>query len=253
MFGTPLAATLFALEVVFVSKIILKNILPVLVTSLVSFFTAHLLGAHAQHFNLSVIPNVSFSVIWKFLFLSILTAGLGIIFCLSLQYSEKLLKKLFKNAYLRIIAGAVATILLTIAVGTNDYNGAGINVIEKIFDNNQFVPLAFLLKMLFTLIAVGTGFKGGEIVPTLFIGATFGAFMGTFLGLPTAFSAAICMITLFCSATNCPLASILLACELFFGKGILYIIVTVIIGYCLSGKISLYTSQQIGGFKKNLW
>ncbi len=123
------------------------------------------------------------------------------------------------------------------------------DIIEKIFNNNEFVSSAFAFKMLFTCVAVAAGFKGGEIVPTLFIGAAFGALAGTLLGLPAAFSAAVCMISLFCSVTNCPLASILLAAELFSGKGIGYISVAVIINYCLSGKISLYTAQKSVGFK----
>ncbi len=249
VFGTPLTAAVFALEVVFVGHIYYKAILPVGITSFVSYYTAGLLGARTECFALSAVPTMSVSVIWKVLLLSLLTVVLSILFCLSLEYGEKLLKTLFRNAFLRIAIGGAALVLLTIAIGSYDYNGAGVDVIEKIFDNNEFVPYAFACKILFTCISVSAGFKGGEIVPTLFIGATFGAVAGTLLGLPVAFSAALCMTALFCGVTNCPLASILLAAELFSGKGIGYICVAVIISYCLSGRISLYTAQQTDGFK----
>ncbi len=249
VFGTPFSAAIFALEVVLVVRIYYLAIIPTFITSLTSYWVAVLLGAHAERFSLISVPTVSFAVICKLLVLSLLSVAVGFIFCVLLKHTKNLFKKAIKNDFLRIALGGVAIVLLTLAVGSYDYNGAGIFVIEKIFNNNEFVPLAFAFKILFTCIAVGAGFKGGEIVPTLFIGATFGAVVGTFLGLPTAFSAAVCMISLFCGVTNCPLASILLAAELFSGKGILYICVAVIINYCLSGNISLYSAQKTMGFK----
>ena len=249
VFGTPFAAVFFALEVVYVGHIWYKAIPSVLITSLFSFFTAYLLGADRERFTLSVVPDLSFSTSWKTVALCLFTVVLGLVFCLSLKCFEKVFEKLFKNSFIRIAIGGAAIILLTIAVGTYDYNGAGINVIEAIFDNDEFVPMAFALKMLFTCIAVGAGFKGGEIVPTLFIGATFGALIGSLLGLPIAFSAAVCMVALFCAVTNCPLASLLLGAEIFEGSGIGYMAVAVIISYCISGKTSLYSSQKTDGFK----
>lgn len=249
VFGTPLAAAVFALEVVFVGHINRKAILPSFVTSFVSFFTSKSLGAHAERFVLTKVPNINISVVWKILVLSLLSVVVSILFCLSLHYFEKLFKIVFSNAFLRIAIGGAIIVLLTVLVGSYDYNGAGVNVIERIFNENEFAPWAFALKILFTCIAVGAGFKGGEIVPTLFIGATFGAFMGSLLGLPVAFSAALCMTALFCGVTNCPLASVLLATEIFSGKGVGYIIIAVIISFCLSGRISLYSAQKTDGFK----
>ena len=249
VFGTPFAAAVFALEVVFVGHVYFRAIAPAFITSQISYYTAVLLGAHAERFALTEIPTVNFSVIWKTLVISVFAAAIGVIFCLSLRHAEKLLERLFKNPYLRIAIGGSVIVLFTMLIGSYDYNGAGVQVIERIFNDNEFVPLSFAFKILFTCLAVGAGFKGGEIVPTLFIGATFGALAGTWLGLPVAFSAALCMAALFCSVTNCPFASILLAAELFSGKGIVYISIAVIISYLLSGRISLYTAQKTDGFK----
>lgn len=244
VFGTPLAATAFALEIVCVGAIYLPAVIPTLFTSLVSYFTAVLLGARPEHYTLSTLPETDFYIILKLLILSLMTVVLSYILCYSLKYSRELFKKLLKNDFLRIFVGGIAVIILTATIGSYDYNGAGIHIIEKIFNDNEFVSFAFVLKLIFTCISVGTGFKGGEIVPTLFIGATFGALMGSLLGLPIAFAAAICMISLFCGVTNCPFASVLLAAELFAFKGIGYILIAVIITFCLSGKISLYSSQK---------
>jgi len=249
VFGTPFAAAVFALEVVFVGHLYYHAIGPVWITSFVSFGTARLLGAHAERFALTEVPDGSISVLRNVILLSFATVLLGIVFCHALEFSEKLFEKRCKNPFLRIAVGGAAIVLLTVLAGTYDYNGAGIHVIERIFHSGEVAPGAFLWKLLFTCLAVGAGFKGGEIVPTLFIGAAFGALVGTRLGLPAACSAAISMIALFCGVTNCPLASVLLAAELFSGKGIGYILPSVVISYCLSGRISLYTAQKTSGFK----
>ena len=169
-----------------------------------------------------------------------------------MEHSEKFAKKIFENPYLRIAAGGAVILGLTLLVGTRDYNGAGVSVIERIFDPNyinpnslDYSPFAFILKLVFTCIAVAAGFKGGEIVPTLFIGATFGAVVADlFTGMPTDFGAALGMVLLFCGVTNCPLASIFLSLELFSGVGFYYFIPCVFLCFVISGKISLYSAQQ---------
>lgn len=245
VFGTPIAAFLFALELVTVGRLHLKSALPSLLGSFTAFLVSHICGAHAERFNLSVVPDFSPLIALKTAVLVILTSLLSIVFCYSLRYGEEYAKKLLKNQYIRIIVGGFVIILLTLAVGNNDYNGAGISVIERVFHSGEFKPEAFVLKLVFTVVSVSAGFKGGEIVPTLFIGALFGAFMSSILGIPVAFAAALCMVLLFCGVTNCPLASIALAFEMFSGAGFWYFVPAVALCFVLSGNISLYKSQRI--------
>ena len=106
-------------------------------------------------------------------------------------------------------------------------------------------PEAFLLKMIFTAITIGAGFKGGEVVPTFFVGAAFGCVAGGLLGIPPGFAAAIGLVAVFCGAVNCPVASITLSTELFGADGLLYFAVACGIGYMLSGYRGLYSSQTI--------
>ena len=250
VFGTPIAAFLFALEIVYVGKIHLKSVLPCAITSVLGYITALFFGAHIERFHFVSVPQFCFDTVWKTTILTVSTAVLSIGFCHALRYSSKFAKKLIKNEYIRITVGAAVVLLLTIIVGNQDYNGAGINVIERIFQNDldpasiSFSPFAFLMKLIFTCVCVACGFKGGEIVPTLFIGATFGALVATLIGLPVAFGAALGMVLLFSGVTNCPLASIALGFELFSGTGFFYFIPTVIICFLLSGKISLYSAQK---------
>lgn len=244
VFGTPITAFFFALEIVKVGTVHLKSVIPCLISSLSGFFTAAFLSAHPERFALSDVPDISLHIILKVAILTILTALLSIGFCYALRYSSKFAKTVIKNPYIRIILGGVLIVLLAILVGNQDYNGAGVNIIEHIFENGNFRPEAFALKMLFTCICVAAGYKGGEIVPTLFIGATFGALISSLLGLSIPFGAALGMVILFCGVTNCPLASIFLGIELFSGVGMWYFIPTVAVCYLISGKISLYSAQQ---------
>lgn len=250
VFGTPLAAFFFALEIVCVGKIHIKSVLPCAITSVLGYITALLFGIHPERFNLSFVPEFSLEISWKIAILTFLTAILSVGFCHALRYSSKFAKRLIENEYLRIAIGGIIILVLTILIGSQDYNGAGFNVIERIFQSDldpasiSFSPFAFLMKLIFTCICVAFGFKGGEIVPTLFIGATFGALVATLTGLPVDFGAALGMVLLFSGVTNCPLASIALGFELFSGTGFFHFIPTVIICFLLSGKISLYSAQK---------
>lgn len=158
---------------------------------------------------------------------------------------KKFLKKFFKNQYLRIIAGGAAIILLTLLVGTRDYNGIGISVIDGAILDGAARPEAFLLKIVFTAVTIGAGFKGGEIVPTLFIGSTFGCVAGSLLGLDSGFAAAVGLVALFCGVVNCPIASFILSIELFGAQGMVLFAVACAVSYMLSGYYGLYSSQKI--------
>ncbi len=244
LFGTPLAATLFALEVICVGSICFRAVIPTVVTSLLSFCVATALGVHPERFTLTALPDFSLIISVKSLLIILLATLLSVVFCFLLHLSERVFERLFKNDFLQIFVGGICIVLLTISVGNQDYNGAGVNIIEQIFTEGEVKYTAFIFKIIFTCIAVAAGFKGGEIVPTLFIGATFGAALGIALGLPPSFGAALGMTALFCGVTNCPLATVLLSLEMFSFKGAPYIIAAAAISFVLSGKISLYSAQQ---------
>ena len=148
------------------------------------------------------------------------------------------------NTFLRASAGGILIALLTIVIGNNDYNGAGMDVIEKAM-NGQAVPWAFMFKLILTAITVACGFKGGEIVPAFFIGSTFGCTVAPILGLSPSFGAMLGFVCLFCSAVNCPVASIMLALEVFGTNGLLVFSACVAVSYVVSGRFSLYKSQKI--------
>lgn len=251
VFGTPFAAFVFALEVAVVGKIYLKAVLPTFFTSFCSFFTAKLLGAHAERFPIEELPKIDLVIFLKVILISVLAAFLSVVFCYILRFSAKYSKKVLKNPFLRIVIASLVIILLSSLIGTRDYCGAGIEIIEKAFLGEKIVAGSFILKLIFTSIAVSAGFKGGEIIPTLFIGATFGVLMASLLGLPLALGALVGLTALFCGVTNCMFASILLSLELCSGKGVIFVIIAAVIAFFLSGKISLYTKQKHNDRKFN--
>ena len=126
---------------------------------------------------------------------------------------------------------------------TYDYNGAGMEIVAKAMKGDA-KPAAFLLKMIFTVITLSAGFKGGEIVPTLFVGSTFGCVVGGLLGLDPAFGAAVGFVALFCGVVNCPIASLLLGIEVFGTDSTLVFAVVCAVSFMMSGYSGLYKSQK---------
>ena len=119
------------------------------------------------------------------------------------------------------------------------------NIIEEIFHSGETPVYSFVLKMIFTAVTLGAGFKGGEIVPSFCIGAAFGCVMAALFGLPVTLVAACGMVGLFCGVTNCPITSLLISFELFGFEGMPYYLVTIAVSYMLSGYYGLYRAQKI--------
>ncbi len=244
LFGTPLSATVFSLEVVSVGIVHYSALFPCLLASLVTTGVTRLLGVHPEGYVLMGGPALDWQFMLRTGLLAVACALLSMAFCVLMHKTNHLYKKYLSNQYLRVLAGAAILIVLTLLVGSRDYNGAGGNVIEAALAGHA-VPYAFLLKMLFTAVTLGAGFRGGEIVPTFFVGATFGCAAAPLLGLDPAFGGAIGMIALFCGVTNCPLASIFLSIELFGSSHVLFFALACALSYLLSGKFSLYSAQKI--------
>ncbi len=244
LFGTPLAAAFFAIEVVSVGIVQYAALVPCITASLTAFGIAGAFGISPVHFDMVAFPALSVEIALRAAMLALLCALVGILFCTAIQKTEHAFEKFLPNKYIRTLSGAVLLVLLTLLLGTRDYNGAGMDVITKAL-GGEARPEAFLLKILFTAITIAAGFKGGEIVPAFFIGSTFGCAISGLLGLDPGLSAAIGFIALFCSVVNCPVASLLLALEVFGAEGVLIFAVVCAVSFMMSGNFGLYKSQKI--------
>lgn len=244
LFGTPLTATIFSMEVISVGVFHYAGFLPCLTSSVIAYGIAVLAGAAPVRFALSGIPQLSAATFLQVGALSALCALVSIVFCIAMHYFTQVMKQHIPNAYLRIFAGGLAVVLLTLLLGTA-YNGAGMDTIERAVSGGSVAGYAFLLKLIFTVITIGVGYRGGEIVPTFFIGAAFGSVAGGLIGLDSGFAAALGMVALFCGVVNCPIASLMLAIEVFGAQGLLFFAAACSISYMLSGYYGLYSSQKI--------
>lgn len=243
VFGTPLAACVFVLEVI-LTKLCLSAVIPVLFSSVTAFIVAQLLHIHPERFHIGSLPAFSFSVVWKSAVITVAGILVAFIFCKSLHLSEKFAKKLFSNEFLRVAIGGAVIVALTLLIDTRDYNGGGVNIIELVFEGHVKYE-AFALKILFTIICVACGYKGGEIIPTLFIGATLGGALALLLSLPIGVGGAIGMAVLFVCATKSPLATILLCGEMFGFASVALIAPVVIVSYIASHKLcGLYSNSK---------
>ena len=242
LFGTPLTATVFALEVISVGVLYYAGLVPCLTAALTGYLVSVLMGVPPTRFTVTV-PGLEVRTMLLVMVLALLCAVVSILFCRGLHGVEHLLKRTLKNPYLRVAVGAAVLIGLTLLTN-GDYNGAGMEVIGLAIAG-QADPWAWVWKLLFTAITIGCGFKGGEVVPSFFVGAAFGCVAAGWLGLPAGFGAAMGLVSVFCGAVNCPLASIILSVELFGSGDLLYFAMACSISYLISGYCGLYSSQTI--------
>ena len=244
LFGTPLAATVFAMMVISVGILYHAAFIPCLAAALTSFGVSQWLGVEPTRFTAEA-PALETWMLIRVAALAALCALVSAVFCNVLHLAERQMKRHIPNPWLRAAVGGAAIIVLTFVCGVTDYNGAGMELVTAAVEEGAARPEAFLLKILFTALTLAAGFKGGEVVPCFFIGATFGCAVGPLLGIPAGFAAAVGLIAVFCGATNCPIASIFLAVELLGDDGMLYFALACGISYMLSGYNGLYSSQVI--------
>jgi H+/Cl- antiporter ClcA len=244
LFGTPLTACLFTMEFESVGVIFTPALLPCFLSAFVASQASLVLGVHPETYFLEAALPITMTITLKVAALSILIALLGILMCYTFHHAEHLGKKWIPNPFARIAVGGGVIALLTFLMGDQRFNGAGMDMaLAAVGGNTDWY--SFALKLLFTAVTLAAGFKGGEIVPTFCIGATFGCVAGPLLGLDPGVSAAMGLVGLFCCATNSPLTAILLSIEM-FGSANLYMFAWVcVITFVLSGHCSLYTSQII--------
>ena len=242
LFGTPLTAALFCMEFESVGTIFSPALLPCYIAAFTASSVSGLLGVHAEGHPLEAAAALTIGNIWLYLLLAILIAVLGIVMVRIFHEAEHLAAHHVKNPWVRIVAGGVLIAAMTYMAGDHRFNGAGMDMALAAVQGNADW-YSFLVKMLFTAVTLAAGFKGGAIVPTFCIGATYGCVVGGLLGLDAGICGALGLIGLFCCATNSPLASIVLSIEMFGGANLHLFALICVICFVLSGNTGLYASQ----------
>ena len=244
LFGTPMAAAIFSLEVISVGVMYYTALMPCLIASLIAAGVAGELGIHAEHFFEGFVPQMSIVTGLQIGIVVLVCTIVSILFCMVLKLVGKAYGKI-PNKYSRIVVAAGIIIVVNLLLQTTDYMGAGTELIVKAVQFGEVRPWDFFWKLVLTALTMKAGFKGGEIVPSFCIGATLGCAMGQLIGFEPRLCAACGMIAFFCAVTNCPITSMLIAFELFGFEGVSYYLVAVAVSYATSGYYSLYKDQTI--------
>ena len=248
VFGTPLAGAVFALEVMFFGKIKSEALLPSLITAFIADFTCTAWNVSHTQYSIPIVPDIGIiNLLWAAL-TGIIFGLSSWLFSRSMHFWTKLFASIIKYAPFRPLIGGIFIAIAIYLMGTTKYIGLGIPVILDAFSEN-LNSYDFLLKILLTTFTIGAGFKGGEVTPLFFIGATLGNALVWFVPLPVALLAGMGFAAVFAGASNTPIACTLLGIELFGMESAIFIGIACLISYFFSGFTGIYTSQIHSGPK----
>lgn len=239
VFGTPLAGTLFAFELMRLKKVPYQAIFPTLLAALVANQTCIALGIKHHDYFFAFTSVLAPLLLFKTVCIGILCGLVAIVFIKSTHAISILFSKIpVPKQYIPFI-GAILFVVLILLIGDPKYMGLGTATIAESFKMVQSGDV-FLLKIFFTALTLGVGFKGGEVTPLFFIGATFGSFIAAYMGVELNLAAAIGFIAVFSGATKTPIACIIMGIELFGIALAPYLLVACFAAHYTSGKHTIY-------------
>lgn len=251
VFGTPLAGAIFALEVLYFSKINFKSVVLSFLVAYAAYFTVELWEIKHTHYNIANVPDVTVINLLYTVLISLLFGLAALLFSRSTHFWSSLFSNI-KYPPLRPLIGGIVLALVLIGFGLTKFAGLGVPVIVDSFSNaSQWYD--FLLKILFTGFTLGAGFKGGEVTPLFFIGATLGSALSLIVPLPIAFLAGLGFVAVFSGATHTPIACTVMGIELFGIQPGLFIAIACTVAYFSSGSVGIYKSQIVRGAKYQLY
>lgn len=251
VFGTPLAGAVFGLEVLAIGRLRSEGILPCLLAALLAERVAALWGVHHAHYAIAALPPLSAWTLLALLLAGALFGLVGRAFAALTHGLGGWMKRRIAYAPLRPLLGGAVIAVLVLGMGAERYAGLGIPSIAEAF--LQPVPAYdFAAKLAFTVAALGSGFKGGEVTPLFYIGATLGNALAPLLHLPLSFLAGMGFVAVFAGAANTPIASTLMAMELFGGEVGVYAAVACAASYLFSGHAGIYRAQRVAHAKPGL-
>lgn len=248
VFGTPLAGAIFGIEVLAIGSLGYEAIFACMVSAVVADQIGLLWGAHHVHYFVGALPAMSAWGFTAMVVSGMLFGVTGRVFALSTHRLGSWVKQRIPYAPLRPMLGGIIIAASATALNADHYLGLGISTIIEAFQH----PLAsydFAAKMAFTVVSLSSGFKGGEVTPLFYIGATLGNALAPILHMPLAMMAGIGFIAVFAGAANTPVASTIMAMELFGAEIGTYAAIACVVSYLFSGHIGIYRAQRIGNAK----
>lgn len=252
VFGTPLAGAIFALEILYFSKISIKSSILSFLVAYAAYFTVEFWQVEHTHYQIPEIPEMSLHLIPWIIVASIAFGLAAMLFSRTTHFWAKLFAKTIEYPPLRPFVGGLVLVIAIYLMGTTQYIGLGIPSIVDSFSNAS-QSYDFLLKILFTGFTLGAGFKGGEVTPLFFVGTTLGSALSLVIPLPIALLAGMGFVAVFSGATHTPIACTVMGMELFGLESGLFIGIACLVAYFSSGSIGIYHSQIVKGAKYHLY
>lgn len=216
---------------------------PCIIASTTSYAIAGKFHVYGEKFTINSIPSISLVVCAKIILFAILCGIVAIVFCQAMHSAHKIYAHFIKNQYIRIFVGGCIVLGSTIIIGSRISAAQDLTLLQTLSHNVHW--WTFIVKILLTCTTLGCGYKGGEIVPALCVGAAFGSILAVPFGIDVTFSTALGMVCMFCGVVNCPITSILLAIEMFGRHDIILFCIAIGVSYVFSGSFGLYKSQRI--------
>ncbi len=244
LFGTPIAATIFALEVLFINMMSYYAILPTVVAAYVSYYVTIKFGLDHSSFKIFNVPKMTFENMLIVVIASIIFGLVGMMFIYCLNRSKILFSTIIKSKVKRIFYGGILLAALILVFHNSRYSGLGVNIINSIFEEQSSYYYDWILKLMFTVLTISLGFQGGEVTPLFAIGASLGLFLANLFGLPVMFLAALGYVCVFGAATNTLLAPFFIGIEVFGCSIIPYLFVACLMSYVFSGNYSIYNNEK---------
>ena len=245
VFGTPLAGAIFGLEVFLIGRLKYDAIFPAFAAAIIADFVTKLWHTNHTHYQINLIPALSFLNIIYAILAGIAFGLCAATFTKTIHYISSIFKSKISFPPFRPLVGGILVAIAVWIIGTTKYIGLGIPTIVDSF-NQQLPAYDFVLKMAFTIITLAASFKGGEVTPLFFIGATLGNALSYVIPLPTGLLAGMGFVAVFAGATNTPLACSMMAIELFGSDCGVYVAIACVVAYLISGHNSIYGKQVIG-------
>ena len=248
VFGTPLAGAVFGLEVLSIGRLRYDGIFPCFIAAIVGEVIPGALGIHHTLYVVPFVPHPSAVTLLSALVAGIAFGIVGMLFADLTHGLGRLIKRYIKHPPFRPMLGGIVVALAATAIGGDKYLGLGIPTIVDAFQ--QPLPAYdFIGKLAFTVTTLASGFKGGEVTPLFYIGATLGNALGYVLALPFPVLAGLGFVAVFAGAANTPIASTIMAMELFGAEIGIYAGIACVVSYLFSGHTGIYRAQRVGQSK----
>lgn len=252
VFGTPLAGAVFALEVLVLGRMRYEALLPSFLVAVIADYVCKLWNVHHTHYDIDIVPEVAAIPIMSAIAAGVIFGLVALLFSKATHIIGDIFREKIKYPPLRPFVGGIIVAVAVAILGTTKYIGLGIPTIQSSFVEG-LPPYDFLIKIGLTSLTLGAGFKGGEVTPLFFIGATLGNALALFVPLPMALLAGMGFVAVFSGATNTPIACTLMGMELFGVESGIYIGLACVVAYLFSGHTGIYTSQVVGSPKHLLY